>query len=47
MRDDVVQLLGDAHALLGDRALGQQLALAVQPLGPLVQRVELARRLPT
>ena len=40
VRDDVVQLLRDPHALLGDRALGQQLALAVHPLGPLVQRVE-------
>ena len=35
VRDDVVQLLGDPHALLGDRALGQQLALAVEPLGAL------------
>ena len=31
MRDDVVQLLRDAHALLGHRAVGQQLALAVHP----------------
>ena len=38
--DDVVQLLRDPHALLGHRALGQQLALAVDALGPLVQRVE-------
>ena len=47
VRDDVVELLRDPHALLGDRALGQQLALAVQPLGALVQRLELARRLRT
>ena len=29
VRDDVVELLGDPHALLRDRALGQQLALAL------------------
>ena len=47
MRDDVVQLLRDPHALLGDRALGEQLALAVEALGALLQRPMLARRLPT
>jgi hypothetical protein len=40
VRDDVVELLGDAQPLLGDRALGQQLALAVQALGALAQRLE-------
>jgi hypothetical protein len=40
VRDDVVELLGDAQPLLGDRALGQQLALAVQVLGALAQRLE-------
>ena len=38
--DDVVQLLRDPHALLGDRALGEQLALAVQQLGALAQAVD-------
>ena len=40
VRDDVVELLRDPHALLGDRALGEQLALAVEPLGALAQRVD-------
>ena len=45
--DDVVELLRDAHALLGDGALGEQLALALQALGALVQRRRCsARRLP-
>ena len=40
VRDDVVQLLRDPHALLGDRALGQQLALAIEPLGALAERLD-------
>ena len=40
VRDDVVELLGDPHALLGDRALGEQLALAVEALGALLERLE-------
>ena len=36
MGDDVVQLAGDAHALVADGLLGQQLALALQPLGALL-----------
>jgi hypothetical protein len=40
VRDDVVELLGDPHPLLRDRPLGEQLALAVQPLGALAQHVE-------
>ena len=47
MGDDVVQLLRDPHALLGDRALGEQLALAVEQLGALAQASMRARRLPT
>ena len=39
VRDDVVELLRDAHALLGDGPLGQQLALAVEALGALAQRL--------
>ena len=39
VRDDIVELLRDAHALLGDRPLGQQLALAVEALGALAQRL--------
>ena len=38
--DDVVQFLRDPHALLGDRTLREQLALAVQQLGALAQAVE-------
>ena len=34
-----MELLRDAHALLGDRPLGQQLALAVEALGALPQRL--------
>ena len=37
--DDVVELLRDPHALLGDGALGEQLALAVEQLGALAQAV--------
>ena len=40
VRDDVVQLLGDPHALLRDRALGQQLALALEPLGALAKHLD-------
>ena len=43
VRDDVVELLGDPHALLGDGALGEQLALAIQALGALVERLEALR----
>ena len=38
--DDVVQLTGDAHALVADGLLGQQLALALQPLGALLEAVD-------
>ena len=40
VRDDVVELLGDPHALLRDRALGEQLALALEPLGALLERLD-------
>ena len=43
VRDDVVELLGDPHALLGDRALGEQLALALEALGALLKRLEAVR----
>ena len=47
VRDDVVELLGDPHALLGDRALGEQLALAVSRSARSWSASMLARRLPT
>ena len=38
VRHHVVELLRDAHPLLGDGALGEQPLLPVQALGPLLQR---------
>ena len=38
--DDVVEILGDPHALLGDRPVGQQLALAVGAVGPVAQGLD-------
>jgi hypothetical protein len=38
--DHVVELLRDAHAFLGDGAVGEQLALAVHSLGALAQRLQ-------
>ena len=47
VRDDVVELPGDAHALLGDRPVGEQRALAVEPLGVLAAAPPcVVRRLP-